>query len=78
MIAECVINRLHVVKNRGRCREERTRRGFQGKTGGEWIKGPTWRLRSSECALVLFGELEAGTAASKDFARSHNPSKKTL
>ena len=28
-------------------------------------------------ALVL-GELEAGTAGSKDFARSHNPSKKSL
>ena len=29
-------------------------------------------------ALELFGELEAGTAGSKDFARSHNPSKKSL
>ena len=61
MIAECVINRLHVVEKKGRCREERTGRGLHCKTGGEWIKGPTWRLRSSECALVLFGELEAGT-----------------
>ena len=59
-------------------KKELTGRVLQGETGGEWIKGPTWRLRSSECALVLFGELEAGTAGSKDFARSHNPSKKTL
>ena len=27
---------------------------------------------------LLLGELEAGTAGSKDFARSHNPSKKSL
>ena len=53
-IGECVINRLHVVEKRGRCREERTRRGLQGKTGGEWIKGPTWRLRPSECAGAVW------------------------
>ena len=53
------------------CKERQVENGLKAQ------RGDFVRVNARWC-LVLFGELEAGTAASKDFARSHNPSKKSL